>query len=56
MKKPKYAVAMELRKSDKELDDKFNSLDESLKWQWLAYATKNEPYNSLNYAKELVSK
>lgn len=54
MKKPSYAVAMELRKSDKELDEKFNALPDKAKWAWLAFACENEPFKSIKYAKILT--
>lgn len=54
MVKPSYAVAMELRKSDAELDQKFMALPGSKCWQWLQYATCHTPMESLAFARELV--
>lgn len=54
MKIPEYARAMLMRKEDKDLDSKFNKLPDIKKWEWLAFACKNEPLNSLNFARQLV--
>lgn len=54
MKIPSHAIAMRMRKEDKELDNKFMKLPDAKCWEWLAYACKNEPLNSLNFARRLV--
>jgi len=54
MKKPKYALAIELRRLNPELDVKFKALPDKLKWQWLEFATNNRAVASLREAWRLV--
>ena len=55
MKKPDYAIAMELRMNDKDLNKKFLNLPDKIKWKWLAYACNHKPFESLGYAQSLVN-
>lgn len=52
--KPNYAIAIQMRKEDKELDAKFALLPEADKWKWLEFATHSSPTQSMVYAHRLV--
>lgn len=54
MKKPSYAIAIELRKQDEDLETRFQALPDLYKWEWLAFACNNNPHASLNYANRLI--
>lgn len=55
MKKPSYAIAMELRKADKELEAKFQALPNWAKWKWLEFACAMPPFQSLEYIHDLAN-
>lgn len=56
-KKTTFAIALEMRTDDKELDRKFKLLPEKAKCEWAIFATNdgNSPMKSIEFCRKLVA-